>query len=102
MSPQMTVEIGSLITRTPGVKGGCPCVAGTGVTVHRVAGWYQQGLSPEEIADQFGHLSLAQVHAALTYYHANREEVEALMDAEQREHDRLALEFLPRASPPRT
>ena len=99
MSAQTTVEIGSFITRTPRVKGGRPCIAGTGVTVHRVAGWYKQGLSPEEIADQFGHLSLAQVHAALAYYHANREEVEALLEAEQREHDRLALEF-PRATTP--
>jgi len=32
------------------------------------------GLIPEEIARKFGHLSLAQVHAALAYYHANQAE----------------------------
>jgi len=26
---------------------------------------------PEEIAERIGHLSLAQVYAALAYYHAN-------------------------------
>ena len=34
------------------------------------------GMSPEEIALEYPHLSLAQVHAALAYYHANREEIE--------------------------
>ena len=42
-------------------------VAGTSVSVQRIAGWYKLGLSPEEIAENFGHLSLAQVHAALAY-----------------------------------
>jgi len=45
--------------------------------VRRVVSWYKMGLSPEEIADQFGHLTLAQVHAALAYYYANQEEIEA-------------------------
>ncbi len=52
-------------------------MAGTGVTVRRIVAWYQLGLSPEEIAQQIGHLSLAQVYAALTYYHLNRNEIEA-------------------------
>ena len=54
-------------------------VAGTSVSVQRIAGWYKLGLSPEEIAENFGHLSLAQVHAALAYYHSNREEIEAYL-----------------------
>jgi hypothetical protein len=33
-------------------------------------------MSPEEIALEYPHLTLAQVHAALAYYHANREEIE--------------------------
>jgi len=40
-------------------------------------GWYKMGTSPEEIALEYPHLTLAQLHAALTYYHANREEIEA-------------------------
>ena len=43
----------------------------------RIAAWYKTGLTPEEIAAQYGHLSLAQVHAALAYYHANSDEIEA-------------------------
>lgn len=69
-------DIGSFIDRRPEIRGGRPLVAGTGVSVHRVAGWSKLGLSAEEIVQNFGHLSLAQVHAALAYYHANRDEIE--------------------------
>lgn len=71
------VEIGCLIDRDPKIRKGRPKIAGTGLTVMRIAGWYKMGETPEEIAAQYGHLNLAQVHAALAYYHANREEIEA-------------------------
>ncbi len=77
------VEIGTLIDRDPAIRGGRPKSAGTGVTVMRVAGWYKMGLSPEEIATQYGHLSLAKVHAALAYYHANSDEIEADLTEEE-------------------
>lgn len=35
-----TLEVGSLIDRDPEVRGGRPKIAGTGVTMMRVAGWY--------------------------------------------------------------
>jgi len=85
-----TVEIGTLIVRTSDIRGGRPRIAGTGVTVQRVVGWYKLGLSAEEIADELGHLTLAQVHAALAYYHANREEIESTIAADDAESDRLA------------
>lgn len=86
-------EIGTLIEQRPGVCGGRPCVAGSGVSVLRIAGWYKMGLSPEEITDQYGgHLTWAQVYAALAYYHANRDEIEAEMAAEEAEYDRLVAE----------
>jgi len=80
-----STDIGTLIVHSPDVRGGRPRIAGTGVTVQRVVGWYKLGLSPEEIADRIGHLTLAQVYAALTYYHANREEIEAALAAEKTE-----------------
>lgn len=46
------------------------------MTVSRIVGWYKLGLGPEEIAEEIGHLTLAQVYAALAYYHANRDEIE--------------------------
>jgi uncharacterized protein (DUF433 family) len=86
---ESAVDIGTLIVRDPKIRGGRPRLAGTGVTVRRVVGWYRLGLSPEEIAERIGHISLAQVHAALAYYHANREEIEADIQAEEAEADAI-------------
>lgn len=91
------VDVGTLITRTPEIRGGRPRIAGTGITVRRIVGWYKLGSSPEEIADRIGHLTLAQVHAALAYYHANHQEIEADIAAEDAEADRIEREhFLAR------
>ena len=84
-------DIGTLIASSPDVRGGRPFVAGTGITVMRIAGWYRLGCTPEEIARKTG-LSLAQIHAALAYYHANRESIDADLDDEAAEYDRLASE----------
>ena len=97
MAAQTTVDIGEMITSSPGIKRGTPHIAGTGVTVRTIVRMYQQGMLPEEIALEYGHLSLAQVHAALAYYHANRKAIEddiAQQDAEgerlEREHRRVS------------
>lgn len=82
-------DIGTLISRQPDIHGGCPIIAGTGVTVRRIAIWYKQSLSAEEISDRIGHLTLAQVYAALTYYHANRYEIDADIAGEEAEGDRI-------------
>jgi uncharacterized protein (DUF433 family) len=85
-------DIGTLIEQTPDICGGRPRIAGTGVSVRRIAGWYSLGLTPEEIATEVPHLSLAQVHAAIAYYHANQEAMDAEMAAEKAEADRLERE----------
>ena len=87
----IVTDIGTLITQSPGICDGRPRIAGTGVSVLRIAGWYKLGWTPEEISRRIGHVSLAQVHAALAYYHANQEAVEAEMAAEEAEYDRLHL-----------
>jgi uncharacterized protein (DUF433 family) len=51
----MVTDIGTLIVRSPDIRGGEPRIADTGVTVKRIVGWYKLGLSAEEIADEFGH-----------------------------------------------
>ncbi|MCI0488781.1 MAG: DUF433 domain-containing protein [Blastocatellia bacterium] len=83
-------DIGTLIAASPDIRGGRPHVAGTGMTVMRIAGWHQLGCSPEEIARKTG-LSLAQIHAALAYYHANQEAIDTDLADEAAEYDRLAL-----------
>lgn len=83
------VDIGTFITRSVNVRGGRPRIKGTGITVQRIVLWYKLGLSSEEISRRIGHLSLAQVHAALSYYHANREEIETAIIADEAEGNQL-------------
>src|SRR5262245_18486566 len=71
-----TTDIGALLMAWPQVRGGRAQIAGTGVTVLRLAGWYRQGLRAEEIAAGVPHLSLAQIYAALTSSLANRDEID--------------------------
>jgi uncharacterized protein (DUF433 family) len=62
--------------------------------VRRIVGWYKLGLMPEEITTEIPHLTLAQVYAALAYYHANRDEIEDDIAAEAAEATRLEQEHL--------
>lgn len=78
--------IDSLIEKNSELRGGRPIIAGTGTTVRAVAGLYKLGLGAEEIATQLPHLELAQVYAALTYYHLNVSEIEADIDADSEEN----------------
>jgi uncharacterized protein (DUF433 family) len=90
----MSIDIGSYIVSTPDLKHGRPRISGTGITVHRIAIWYKLGHTPEEIAYQYQHLTLAQVYAALAYYHANRDEIEIEIAGDEAEADRIEQEFL--------
>ncbi|HMF57256.1 MAG TPA: DUF433 domain-containing protein [Pyrinomonadaceae bacterium] len=89
----MSIEIGSLLTRSPEIRHGRPCVAGTGISVHRVAILYKMGHTPDEILAKYEHLSAAGVYAALAYYHANQAEVEAELAADEAEADRIESEW---------
>ena len=90
------VDIGKLIVASPDIRHNRPRIAGTGVTVQRIVGWYKLGLTPEEISDRIGSLNLAQVHAALDYYHANRDLIEAEIAADEADGDRIEQAFLAR------
>jgi uncharacterized protein (DUF433 family) len=68
--------IASHIEVTPGIAGGKPRIAGHRITVQNIAIWHERlGLSADEIATEYD-LSLADVYAALAYYHDHREEID--------------------------
>lgn len=69
----LTIESINLITTDPAVRGGRPCIAGTGLRVIDVAAAaIFHGRSPGEIAADYD-ISLAEVHAALAYYYQHKE-----------------------------
>ena len=71
-----TKTLDGLIVNQSKIHNGRPVLAGTGTTVRSIAIMYKQGYSPEEITAELP-VNLAQVYAALTYYHLHTEEVEA-------------------------
>lgn len=59
-------------------------IAGTRVRVQDVYALSEiHGLTPDEIVEQLPHLSLGQVHAALSYYFDHREQILAEMKADE-------------------
>jgi len=72
----VTQSLEGLIITDPKLRDGRPIIAGTGVTVRTIVGYYKLGLTPEETADQM-ELDLASVYAALAYYHLNKDNIEA-------------------------
>lgn len=65
---------------TAGICDGRPRIAGTRIRVQDVVAWYEfQGMSPDEIVSGYPHISLADVHAALAYYHSHRDDIQDQM-----------------------
>lgn len=76
------VELSSLLEKTPDFRQGRPCLRGTGITVHNVAGYYRLGHTAEEMAKDNPDLEPSLFHAAVAYYLANRHQIDAEIDAD--------------------
>lgn len=77
------------ITSTPGVCGGKPCIAGRRVRVSDIVVWYEhQGMGADAIASATPGLTLADIHAALTYYYENLDSIRDEMSTESAAADR--------------
>ena len=83
MATTASIDIGKLIQSRPGVNGGRPCLAGTGMSVRQIAIRHMNGHSAENILDQVPDLDLARIYAALAYYYANKAEIDADIAAEE-------------------
>jgi len=72
------------ITRKQGVCGGKPIIAGTRIKVAQIAIEYDRmGWSADEIVQVHPHLTLAQIHDALSYYYDHVEEINADIRADE-------------------
>ena len=63
------------IISNPGIAGGRPVIEGTRITVNSTAGYYQLGMSIDEILDSLRHLTPSQVHSALAYYFDHQDDI---------------------------
>ncbi|MDA1191599.1 MAG: DUF433 domain-containing protein [Candidatus Poribacteria bacterium] len=79
MTTIQTVETATdhpYITRREGFAGAKPIIKGTRLKVSYIVTEYElMGWSPDEIVTAHPHLTLAQVHDALSYYYDHTEEI---------------------------
>jgi uncharacterized protein (DUF433 family) len=79
-----TIVDKSHIESTSGVCGGKPRIAGHRIRVQDIYVLHElKGLSPDEILRVFPGISLADVHAALTYFWDHREEIQRQMKEDE-------------------
>jgi uncharacterized protein (DUF433 family) len=99
MATTATKTVYSHITKTPGVRGGKACIDDTRITVADIAVLVEAGQAPEQILVAYPSLNQAQVYAAISYYHENRDEIAAAFaedEAAAAEHERRQAEYLSR------
>jgi uncharacterized protein (DUF433 family) len=72
----MAQAITERITKTPGVCGGKACIAGHRIRVMDIVICYEhQGMTADEIVDQYPTITLSDVHTALAYYYDHIKEI---------------------------
>jgi uncharacterized protein (DUF433 family) len=64
----------------PRIARGAPIIKGTRITVRAVAGYYQLGMTPDEILQSLPHLTQSQLHSALAYYFDHKKAIDRDLD----------------------
>ena len=68
------------------IGNGSPIIAGTRTRVSNIIAYYKLGFSPEELVREFPHLTLSQIHDALSYYYEHQREVDKETDEDSEEN----------------
>jgi uncharacterized protein (DUF433 family) len=85
----MTTAVKTVLPLIAFNERGRAIIAGTGFKVHVLAGYHRlEGMSAEDLAEMFPHLTKEQINAALAYYYLNKPEFDAELDDVQAEHEK--------------
>jgi len=63
----MATTYQNIITLEPGKRGGKPCIRGLRITVYDVLSWLADGMTQEEIIEDFPELNVTDISACLSY-----------------------------------
>jgi len=78
MATTTSKQVYAHISKDAEVCGGRACIDGTRIRVMDIVGLHQHGYTPEQMLNVYATpLTLAQVHAALTYYYDHPGEIDA-------------------------
>jgi uncharacterized protein (DUF433 family) len=81
----MSTILETTLVRTPDVCGGRLRIDGTRMTVNQIVTLYRQGLSAEQIVEQYPQRTIGEIYTVLAWYHEHREEFDAELAAEAAE-----------------
>jgi uncharacterized protein (DUF433 family) len=70
----MSIILETNLVRTPGICGGRLRIDGTRMTVNQIVALHHQGLSADEIVEQYPHRTLSEIYSVLAWYHAHKSE----------------------------
>lgn len=62
-----TIDYHNIITIEPGKRSGKPCIRGLRITVYDVLDWLAEGMSRDEIIDDFPELNTDDITACLLF-----------------------------------
>ncbi|RMH95514.1 MAG: DUF433 domain-containing protein [Calditrichaeota bacterium] len=83
------------IIRRKGICGGKPIIKGTRIKVAQIVIYYEKmNYTPDEIIEAHPHLTLAQIHDALSYYYDHREEIDRQIREERELVEEMKKEFV--------
>ncbi|MFQ6056884.1 MAG: DUF433 domain-containing protein [Methanosarcinales archaeon] len=75
------------ITSKKGYCGGKPIIVGTKFPVRSVVIYVLgQGMTPEELVEEFPHLNIAQVYDVLSFYYDHKEEIDKEIEQSTEEY----------------
>lgn len=78
------------LVRTPDICGGRLRIDGTRMTVNQIVTLHRQGLSVEQIVEQYPQRSLSEVFGVLAWYHEHKAEFDQELEAEARSDEAAA------------
>jgi uncharacterized protein (DUF433 family) len=81
------------LVRTPGVCGGNLRIDGTGLSVNQIVTLHNQGLTAEQIVEQYPHRTLREIYAVLAWYYEHKNEFDEELAAEAREAEAIIRQF---------
>ncbi len=82
------------IVQDRGICGGQPRIDGTRIKVQHIALEYERlGWTADQICDAHPGLTLAQIHAAISYYYDHREEIDDSIRKDEKFADQLREEL---------
>ena len=93
----MSTVLNTSLVRTPDVCGGRLRIDGTRMTVNQIVCLHNQGLTADQIVEEYPQRSLSEIYTVLAWYRANKVDFDKEM-AEEAAADELAYQQFSKAN----